>query len=46
MKTDKRSMPRFAICVDSSEYPASLELPRVTVRALNKSFARSGQHAG
>ncbi len=79
-------MPRFAICVDNSEYPASLELhkiyrvlpdedaekerdlriidesgedylfpadyfvlvelPRGTVRALNKSFARAGQHAG
>ena len=86
MKTDKRSMPRFAICVDNSEYPASLELhkiyrvlpdedaekegdlriiddsgedylfpadyfvlvdlPRVTIRALKKSFARSSQHAG
>ena len=86
MKANKSSRPRFAICVDNAEYPASLELhkiyrvlpdvdaekegdlriidesgedylfpadyfvlvelPRVTVRALNKSFARSGQHAG
>lgn len=86
MKTGRPSTLRFAICVDNSEYPASLELhkiyrvlpdddaeregdlriidesgedylfpadyfvlvdlPRVTVRALNKSFARSGQHAG
>ncbi len=86
MKTGKRSTVRYAICVDNSEYPASLELhkiyrvlpdddaekegdlriidesgedylfpadyfvlvdlPRVIVRALNKSFAHSGQHAG
>ncbi len=86
MKTGKSSTVRYAICVDNSEYPASLELhklyrvvpdeeaekegdlriidesgedylfpadyfvlvdlPRVTVRALKKSFARSGQHAG
>ena len=86
MKARQRPTLRFAICVDNSEYPASLELhklyrvlpdadaakegdlriidesgedylfpadyfvlvdlPRVTARALNKSFARSGQHAG
>lgn len=86
MKPGKRSTPRFAICVDNSEYPASLELrkiyrvlpdedaekdgdlriideseedylypadyfvlievPRGIARALNKSFTRSGQHAG
>ena len=82
MKTGKH----FAICMDNSEYPASLELhkiyrvlrdedaerdgdlrvidesgsdylypadyfvlvdiPRGITRALNKSFARAGQHAG
>ena len=86
METGKRSPLRFAICVDNSEYPDSLELhkifrvlpdedaekegdlriidesgedylfpadyfvlvdlPRGIVQALNKSFARSGQHAG
>jgi len=86
MKTNKSPTPRFAICVDNSEYPASLELhkiyrvlsdenaekegdlrvidesgedylfpanyfvlvelPRVIVQVLKKSFARSGQHAG
>lgn len=85
MKTNKSPTSRFAICVDNSEYPASLELhkiyrvlpdegaekegdlrvidesgedylfpatyfmlvelPRVIVQALNKSFARSDQHA-
>ena len=29
MKTCKTSRPRFAICVDNSEYPASLELHKV-----------------
>ncbi len=29
MKTQKRSTGRFAICVDNSEYPASLELHKV-----------------
>jgi hypothetical protein len=29
MKTRKISSPRFAICVDNSEYPASLELHRI-----------------
>ena len=29
MKTRKISIPRFAICVDNSEYPASLELHKI-----------------
>ena len=29
MKTRKISSPRFAICVDNSEYPASLELHKI-----------------
>lgn len=29
-----------------ADYFVLVELPRVTVRALNKSFARSSQHAG
>ena len=29
MKTRKPSSPQFAICVDNSEYPASLELHKV-----------------
>jgi len=29
MKTSKRSAARFAICVDNSEYPASLELHKL-----------------
>ena len=29
MKTRKTSTPQFAICVDSSEYPASLELHKI-----------------
>lgn len=29
MKTIKRSTARFAICVDNSEYPASLELHKI-----------------
>jgi len=29
MKTQKQATPRFAICVDNSEYPASLELHKV-----------------
>lgn len=86
MKTSQQLAPQFAICVDNSEYPASLELhkiyrvlpdedaardgdlriidesgedylypadyfllidlPRDTVQALDKSFARRLQHAG
>ena len=86
MTTRKASTAHFAICVDNSDYPASLELhkiyrvlpdkeaehdgdlrvidesgedylypadyfvmvdlPRQTVRALNKAYARSFQHAG
>jgi hypothetical protein len=82
----RKLIPRFAICIDNSEYPASLELhkiyrvlpdkdaerdgdlriidesgedylypadyfvlvdlPRDTVRALNKSFAHGVQSAG
>ena len=84
--TRRSALPRFAICVDNSEYPASLELhkvyrvladqeanrhgdirivdesgedylypaeyfvvvdlPRDTVRALAKSYARDVQRAG
>jgi len=29
MKTNKHSAARFAICVDNSEYPASLELHKI-----------------
>ena len=29
MKTSKHAVPRFAICIDNSEYPASLELHKV-----------------
>ena len=29
MKTRRNSPPRFAICVNNSEYPASLELHKV-----------------
>ena len=29
MKTSKHSVPRFAICIDNSEYPVSLELHKV-----------------
>jgi hypothetical protein len=29
MSTGKRSKPRFAICVNNSEYPASLELHKI-----------------
>jgi hypothetical protein len=29
MKTSKHTVPRFAICIDNSEYPASLELHKV-----------------
>jgi hypothetical protein len=29
MKTLKLSIPRFAICVDNSEYPASLEMHKI-----------------
>jgi hypothetical protein len=29
MKTQRKSTTRFAICVDNSEYPASLELHKV-----------------
>ena len=29
MKTRKTSNPRFAICVNNSEYPASLELHKI-----------------
>ena len=29
MKTGIQSIPRFAICVDNSEYPVSLELHKV-----------------
>jgi len=29
MKNSKHPAPRFAICIDNSEYPASLELHKV-----------------
>jgi len=29
MKTRKPSTPRFAICIDNSEYPASLEMHKI-----------------
>ena len=29
MKTSKHPVPRFAICIDNSEYPVSLELHKV-----------------
>ncbi len=29
MKTSKNPVPRFAICIDNSEYPVSLELHKV-----------------
>ena len=29
MKVDKYPIPQFAICIDNSEYPASLELHKI-----------------
>ncbi|HBY97542.1 MAG: hypothetical protein M5U01_23975 [Ardenticatenaceae bacterium] len=29
MKANKHSVPKFAICIDNSKYPASLELHKV-----------------
>ena len=41
MKTHKASSTGFAVCVDNSEYPASLELHRV-LRLLDEDAAKDG----
>ncbi|MBI3661011.1 hypothetical protein HY230_11165 [Candidatus Acetothermia bacterium] len=38
----RRSPPRFAICVDNSEYPASLELHKVYRVLADKEAERHG----
>ena len=40
--TRRASTPRFAICVDNSEYPASLELHKVYRVLLDKEAERHG----
>lgn len=42
MKTTRRSTPRFAICVDNSEYPASLELHKLYPVIPDEDFKKDG----
>ena len=42
MKTHKPTSPRFAICVDNSEYPASLELHKLYRVLPDADAARDG----
>ena len=42
MRTRKSSAPRFAICVDNSEYPASLELHKIYRVLPDEEAARDG----
>ena len=42
MKTHKVSSPRFAICVDNSEYPASLELHKIYQVLSDEDAAKDG----
>jgi len=42
MKTRKLSTPQFAVCVDNSEYPASLELHKIYRVLLDAEAAKDG----
>ena len=46
MKTCKTSHPRFAVCVDNSEYPASLELHKVYRVLPDEDAAKDGDLRG
>lgn len=42
MKKDRDSIPKFAICIDNSEYPTSLELHKIYRVLLDEEAARDG----
>lgn len=42
MKKDKNSIPKFAVCIDNSEYPASLELHKIYRVLPDEDAARDG----
>ncbi len=42
MKANKNSVSKFVLCVDSSEYPASLELHKIYRVLLDEDAAQDG----